>query len=88
MIVTISSLLAQTSPPDSPIARGWIMLLGLAIAAIVLTVGLLVLASLRRTRRSQAPTRTPYVDAWTESGKRATLEPRTRDNLDEGDDER
>lgn len=91
MIDAFFTLLAQASPapgPTSPLARGWFMLLGLALAAIVLTVGLLVLASLRRTRRGQSPTRTPHVDAWTESGKRAVPDPSASDLLGEDDHER
>lgn len=84
MTDAICSLLAQTSP----IARGWLMLLGLAIATIVLIVGLLVLASLRRTRRGVTPTKTPYVDAWTEAGRRAPPEPSASDILGEPDHDR
>lgn len=84
MTASLANLLAQTSQPASPMARGWFMLLGLVLASIVLVVGLLVLASLRRTRRGQPPTKTPHVDAWAESGKRAAPEPSARDVL--GDD--
>lgn len=88
MIAALSYLVAQTGQPASPMARGWFMLLGLILASIVLVVGLLVLASLRRTRRGQPPTKTPHVDAWAESGKRATPDPSASDVLGEDDHER
>lgn len=85
MIDAFISLLAQASQPASPMSRGWFMLLGLALASIVLVVGLLVLASLRRTHRGRSPTKTPHVDAWAESGKRAVPDPSARDVLGEDD---
>jgi hypothetical protein len=84
-------LLAAQSTPGSgntQLARGWIALLGLSIAAIVLVAGLLIVTSLRRTARGKTPTKTPYVDAWTEAGKRAPAEPSASDILDgDGDDD-
>ncbi len=85
MIDALAHLLAQAGQPASPMSRGWFMLLGLALASIVLVVGLLVLASLRRTRRGKSPTKTQYVDAWAESGKRAVPDPSARDLLGEDD---
>jgi hypothetical protein len=54
----------------------------------VLVAGLLIVTSLRRTARGKTPTKTPYVDAWTEAGKRAPAEPSASDILDgDGDDD-
>lgn len=80
----ILNLVAQSSPAGSgsQLARGWFALLGLAIAAIVLVVGLLVLTSLRRTGRGKAPGKTTHVDAWAEAGKRAPAAPSASDILD------
>lgn|GEM_PF-3770643 len=86
----IETLVAQTAPGggNAQLARGWFALLGLAIAAIVLVVGLLVITSLRRTGRGRAPSKTPHVDAWAEAGKRAPAEPSASDVLDgDGDDD-
>lgn len=89
MIDALTILLAQTGPPSSPstipIARGWFMLLGLAIAAIVLVAGLLVLTSLRRMGRAKPPGKTPYIDAWAEAGRRAKPEPSASDILGDED---
>lgn len=85
----ILNLVAQAGSQGSgsQLARGWFALLGLAIAAIVLVVGLLVLTSLRRSGRAKAPTKTPHVDAWAEAGKRAPATPSASDILDgDGDD--
>jgi hypothetical protein len=81
---------AQSAPGgrNAQLARVWFALLGLAIAAIVLVVGLLVLTGWRRTSRGKLPTKTPYVDAWTEAGKRAPAQPSASDVLDgDGDDD-
>lgn len=67
-----------------PIAQLVFIVMGLAIATIVLVAGLLAIAALRRTRRTAAPTRTPHVDAWAESGRRARPEPSARDILGGG----
>ena len=85
MIDAFANLLAQ-GQPSSPLARGWFTLLGLTLGAIVLIVGLLVLASMRRSRRGSVPTRTPHVDAWAESGKRAKPEPSAKDLLGDRND--
>lgn len=68
-------VLTQTSPSAVPVARLWLALLGMALGAIVLMVGLLVLNSIRRSRRSKTPGKTMYVDAWAEAGRRAKPEP-------------
>lgn len=74
---------AAPTPMDTkPIAQVIFITLGLTIAGIVLVAGLFAIAALRRTRRTAAPTPTPHVDAWAESGKRAQPEPSARDLLD------
>ncbi len=85
-LATLLVAQADSQAPGSQLARGWVALLGLALAAIVLVVGLLVVTSLRRTGRGKEPTRTPHVDAWTEAGKRAPAAPSASDILDDDDD--
>lgn len=78
----MTELLAQADTSAVPVARLWFALLGLALGAIVLVVGLLVLNSIRRTRRGKAPGKTIHVDAWAEAGRRAKPEPTASDILD------